>query len=50
MVEKLNAALGAEWIDKSIQPGLQALILQIFLKSWSAVLNIWTDSDSSAYA
>lgn len=39
-VGKLNAALGAAWIHISIQPGLQPLILQIFLKSWSAVLNI----------
>lgn len=41
IVGKLNAALSAGWINISSWPGLQPLILQIFLWSWSAVLNIW---------
>lgn len=41
MVGKLNAALSGRWINISNWPGLQPLILQIFLRSWSAVLNIW---------
>lgn len=41
IVGKLNAALRAGWINISNWPGLQPLIQQIFLRSWSAVLNIW---------
>lgn len=38
---KLNAAVSAGWIDILSWLDLQPLILQIFLRSWSAVLNIW---------